>query len=1100
MSVEPKVESPFSQFVESVKSKIPIDALYTQLTGQQFVEEGSRLRAKVIWREDNNPSLTYYPNENLLTDFADPEPPNPEKPGRTYNVLDIFQKCGGAIGFSDALRMACEYAKVDFPDEFVKTKEIGDTPLNLGKGLKEIWELCKNKAKFFIENPDKRPASMVTFCNDRNIPMDLEFFRITNLGIAPEYDTVKGILKKYSIFPKRKDNKEVNIFAPEVAENALVFPLYNLDGGLCGLRFRWFSKKDFADWIPATPNCYFNAQRFKRRPLSRRLLMVEGEMNLVAFAIATWKVNPNQLDEALTIIYSTGSKSKSVGSYKTGFKSLLYFQDQDLVDPSSVLNPKENPLVITCTNISREIEAENLEVVDWKKIPYVQAKFDFEDLLKYNNYDLKCLRDIPTVSLPRYCVNAIKDFTDAITNEDNRRENQITLTMEIADKLKFAQRQIFRELAEKEFALSKDTVEKIDTTPRKASFGNYSINEKGEIVEKKANDHGVVTIVKTNFYLRIRSEITSYVQASDGSKVQKNYEVEIVTVSGKKWADEVPAEEVVEPSKMYGFCSRTATITDLVFTDGQLRDKFSVVTGLMLSIPVEHKTKIFSSLGRPFENHAMSLLHTDKFYLFPKISVIDGEVVENKNFEVRITHKGAEDKQMPYKFTIIDDQQFKEAGNLFWRHLRYVNNTNLMDTLISMVYDSATTELQGVGVVENDHGFPIYLEGQSGSYKTTAARFAMALIGDFKHQNSLMSYNGTLLSIEFNMLRVGHSVTCIDDMKTEDINSKEFTAFFHSIYGGTSRTRQNSTGDKQKGGDKMKCSVIVTSEGQPGIISESIAARMLVIRVAKESLEVNAERKKHLNLFLDAELGFKYDLMCGFFPRMIAWAQKRGSVPHARSIKKWKKHFDDLIEGKVENNAERPSDMVTRLVSAFEQICEFCKEHHICSEEEANEAFESFVVYWQKKIFDQITRIQKHSSKSKTVELLWQLINSGTINLKVFDGRKWLEDKKYGPTPILDITYPDERGRKLLIVSDFAVIKAMNSIIASGGTATPIIQTKFTEDLKEANVIDNVNGKTVLYPVPNDRGEINNHCRQIYGIDYNNLMKLAEKALKGSHD
>jgi hypothetical protein len=46
----------------------------------------------------------------------------------------------------------------------------------------------------------------------------------------------------------------------------------------------------------------------------------------------------------------------------------------------------------------------------------------------------------------------------------------------------------------------------------------------------------------------------------------------------------------------------------------------------------------------------------------------------------------------------------------------------------------------------------------------------------------------------------------------------------------------------------------------------------------------------------------------------------------------------------------------------------------------------------------------------------------------------------------------------------------------------------------------NVNGKTVLYPVPNDRGEVNSNCRQTYGIDYANLMKLAEKSSKGQHD
>ena len=70
-----KVQTEFSQFVESVKAKIPIDQLYTKLTGEQFSRVESRPRAKISWREDNSPSLCYVPDKNLLK--LKSFPPNP---------------------------------------------------------------------------------------------------------------------------------------------------------------------------------------------------------------------------------------------------------------------------------------------------------------------------------------------------------------------------------------------------------------------------------------------------------------------------------------------------------------------------------------------------------------------------------------------------------------------------------------------------------------------------------------------------------------------------------------------------------------------------------------------------------------------------------------------------------------------------------------------------------------------------------------------------------------------------------------------------------------------------------------------------------------
>ena len=1107
-----KVQTEFSQFVESVKAKIPIDQLYTKLTGEQFSRVESRPRAKISWREDNSPSLCYVPDKNLLTDFTD-RVEGSDKAGKSYNVIDILQKCGGAINFAHALQMACELIDEEIPDKFKKksNKELGHLPYNIGPKLKEVWQACQDHTSYLIDNPSKRPAQIVKFFEERNIPFEADFIKTMNFGIAPNYDVVFNILKEQGILHKGKDDKELNIFRVELNDNNVVYPLYNVDGGLCGLRFRQLDNKDFAEWRPAGNTCFFNGQRFKFRPQSnRKIMIVESEMGLIAYGIAVYEHlkklkigDPNidiakKLDESLRIIFSTGSKGGSVTIFKDQLSKVLYLQDHDISDMEEDIAPKNHPILKTCARISKEINADDLVVADWEKLSYIKPKFDFEDYIKHNDYKLESIELIETISVPRLAINAIKKYCSFIKNEDNRREVQIKYVMSVSDSLQYSQREVFKELVKKEFAISEDVQSNISSQHREAKIGPYSIDPLGRIVETSVDDNGnKMTHIATNFYMRINDEISYFSHSSN--TMEKFYNVEVVINGKVAGSGEIESTDIVDNKIMQGFLATKASLTDLVYFDNDLRGKsFPIITSLMSSIPVMNKRYVFSSLGRPFENFCMSFFKTEYFCLFPKVSVINGVIKYNENFEVNLSGKDAIIETSHFEFNISPEHDYRNALDLFWNTLRHVHDCNVIDSLVGIVVDSCARELQGIGIIENDHGFPIYLVGQSGTYKTTAAIMAISLLGKFKTGNDCLSWNGTSLSLEHQLLKIGNMAHCIDDLKVEDMASVEFARFIHNIYGGNTRTRMDSTATKIKGGNKLTCSVIITSESENENIPEAIAARMITLRIPICSKAVAAERdvfyRKMINPYEDNNEFLNIDLMRSITPRLISWMHKRGSIPYSTSIKKWKTVFVKILDefNAKKANTERPTDMVSRIVAGFEQMTEFLKNEGVANSLELDANFESFVEYWKKQIKKQMVRIDKQSSTHRVVDLLCQMIYSESIGIKVYKDNRWIESKRnYGNFPIRDITYPDGIGRKLLIMSPNSVIKQMNAQVDN---SIPIIVGKFTEDLKESGLFEMKDGKPMQYPVPDDQGKINfkNPSTAIV-IDYNKLMDIYQR-------
>ena len=143
----------YNKFVEELKSSINICEFYTKLTGNEFTKYDGRLRAKIAWRDDKNPSLSKVPGKELLTDFTESN----SKTGKpiVYDVIDLLLKCGKAADRWHAIQLASTYAnkKKAFEElaeqspatkkqKYDKKAEFAGNP-KLGEAIYQFWDICK---------------------------------------------------------------------------------------------------------------------------------------------------------------------------------------------------------------------------------------------------------------------------------------------------------------------------------------------------------------------------------------------------------------------------------------------------------------------------------------------------------------------------------------------------------------------------------------------------------------------------------------------------------------------------------------------------------------------------------------------------------------------------------------------------------------------------------------------------------------------------------------------------------------------------------------------------------------------------------------------
>lgn len=1146
----------YNKLVESLKAEVDIIDFYTKITGNIFTKVDGRERTKIAWREDKNPSLSKVPNKNLLTDFTDTN----SNTGKSmqYDILDILLKCGKAANRWQAIQIACDFANkkeafealVESSPIFKKQKisakeEYAGNP-KLGEAINVYWEKCKALAIKYSESIAEAPGCFNLFCKDRNIPRESIFIDQMNLGYALSYNETNELLGSYGLLNKGKDGKsDLGIFSKEFNNVALVFPLYNTYGALCGFRFRRLDQKQFSEWVPINRNCFFNAQRFKACDTNgNRIYLVEGEMNLVAFGIATFNqlkasmpegdkdlqehyIREN-LDLALRNIYATGPKSTSVAPFNKLIRRLLYIQDHDVQGVSEKTPILEHPVIKTCLKVANEVGADETRIINWYAHS-AKEKDDLESYLSNNNYDFKSIGKLQDSSIQAYLTDRIECYASSFHDPNDANIVRVKYINQIGQMLKLDEHRIaFFNRVQKIYG---EILPKIDETSNITDIGlvinvaagnktiDYEINSSGNIVRLNRNEEGdlLAPTPMTGFYLRVGKEISVY---DDTGLVNKLCTVEVVQENKVIKSFDVEAKHLVDSKKIIEALSMQCTFQSLKIYDDNIRlneKKFTeIICGPLRKIAPRASAHAFLSVGYTGQgsenNECAKILNADHYCIMPKYSVIDGNIVANSSV---IIHPKIE-KTMPFCFEKIDDDEFLEIANLFWNNLRKIHVTEILDSIYGMVMDAGCRSLLRNSLLQNaTHGFPLYLAGKSGSYKTTAALAGMWMVGSFNKQADIMDWHGTALSIEHQLKSAGTMIQCLDDLKIEDMKAKEFTSFFHNIYGGSTRTAMMDYGNKMKEKVKYKNSVIITAETENVAIPESIASRMLVLRLSRCSEEESRERLKNLIALsgeppkdetdedgdvwlcrpkIDEELRAslkmpiakpKRHLLPGLMARMIAWAQKRGEREYLRTLNKWHAFFKKVAAAAKATNTERPVEMITRILTGYETLVQFYIDNKLISVEEGTDALKALTKFWESEALLQFQRIGSQSTSLKFVKYLRQMIASDSIPYRSFKGGKPTSDATYvrGGYPIVDITY-DNGKRYILIVFPKSVIKEMNKLL--DGQETVFIEDKVISELKE----DGYFCKEMM-PKPNRSGYVKkrpNKEELCYAIPYEKLF------------
>jgi hypothetical protein len=970
-----------ASFINDLKARIIIHELYTKLTNITFVKDNSRLRARAAWRKDDNPSLTYHKGSNTLTDFADQSNYH-NKTGKVYNHIDILIATKTCKSIYDAVLYLANYVGEIIPGDLLKSIQ---QYTKYQEALMDVYQACLQTldSMFSGDGYQNRSFQLRSYCKDRSIPFDHDFFKLLEVGIWPARPIIEAICKKYDIDLDKKNDNEISFARfPDEENKALIFPLYNKHGALVGISYRTMTA------VKEIKRCILENQSVAMYGLNhaiseKNVAIVEGEMNIVQVAARFWESDPKSAAKAIKVMFSTGSlgNNPKLKYFEGEFNRVFYFNDVQLKDSEDKIKTETVDNVIDVYNYLKALE---FKTVYWHN---QRDKYDLDDYLREHIEDghkaylhifkSHSLKKTLAEFLYETIESKVKDFDDNVKdsarfafcerfntrlwNEADKNQLRVLyadVTNVDPDIVQHINNQEFTQIGNSPYYIKnnaywiEEIVDKQSGLKEKIQISDFIIRGNFKMIslggtKKPKSEDVVITGERAEIYANIHFQ---------GSKIVKGitFQSEHFVDYKKFWANVFATEiDLIDKyrekrEEAIFYCIKNTLIT--------------VTSKISFSTPGPHiKTMDTEGFMETLRPNLFVQGGTLKTFLNKNVSIIDGKVIPNSFLNIDLA------KCTYYKFGICTEEELVQTSHMLWYKLRYLHETLLMDGLIGYAMCAPIKHI----LDPNVNGLHLFLLGQSNSHKTSLARIIQNFYGDFATDDRVAAFsNSTPKYLEQSIQRTGSAICVCDEFKI----SKEYTIemmnhIIHHIFNGVGRGKLNSQ-SAMIDPNYFNSNVITTAEYTQDFETSAEARylRFMVPTINTEKLYNDINGSENLPKFKT------------FTPYLIAWQHQNIELLQER-YKFYKQTIEKVIED--EPNKGRVAMQMAMIMIGFYSFCRFIAFKNVCTEEEAEKEIQKLLLYFLSNAKVQAGRSTGARMIEKFKEYVAQGINTRKINMGV---------------------------------------------------------------------------------------------------------------------
>ena len=981
-----------ASFINSLKDRIPIHEFYTKLTGIPFVNDNSRLRAKVKWRIDDHPSLCYFSRNNTLTDFAD-QSNYSNKIGKVYNHLDLLLVTKTCKTYYDAIIYLANYVGELIPADLMKTIQHFT---KRQEALADVYTACRDTMNsMFLDTTDKRTSELLrAYCKVRCLPFERNFFDLLEIGLYPAKSIVDAICKKYELDPTKDDEISFAKFTEDFENKALVFPLHNKHGILSGITIRTMTdKKSIRQSLLNHDNLAMYGIHYALSTENHKAVAIaEGEMCRVAVAAALWN-KPDVAATAIRRMFCTGSlgNNNKLKQLEGELNKVFYFPDVKLKDPDKESLPETVDNVLEVYNNIKPLE---FRTVYWEN---QQDTYDLDDYLRehseskerYSAYmDIFRLRSLHK-TMPEFIYATIEQLVREFSPE-SRDSARYGYCERFAERLfNGADQNKLRALYKHITHVDSDVIEDIqEAVFTRIGTSNYFTKNHCYFIEEDDKSGNKIKTQISDFIIRGKNKMVSMMYRSKPKSEEidqcweNNEFYAELSQKGKREKKNIifKTEDLVDGKKFWN----NVYGVDINLTGGvidkRLDDVFFCIKN---TLPTKIEKFSFTTPGPHIKSFAPEILSetlrpslfvqggTLNTYLNKHVSVIDGKVVENKSIGVDLSKAGY------YKFSTCDNETLSQISHILWYKLRKLHVPSVIDGLIGYSFSTPIKHI----LMPNVNGLHLFLLGPSNSHKTSIARIFQNFFGDFATDDRVQAFvNQTPKHLENAIQATGNSICVCDEFKPSKVYTIEMmNHLIHNIFNGKSFGRLNTKGEPVDI-NFFTANVITTAEYTQDFETSAEARYIRFIVPPINTKEIFEELNSSTVLPL-----FK----C-FTPYLIAWQHR-----HIDLLKTKYQEYYNAIEDviKSEPNCGRIAMQLSMMIVGFYSFCKFIEDQSICSEEEADAAIQKLLLHFLGEAKIQLARSKETRAFEKFLEFLAAGIDTKRFNMATltYDGNDKLK-------------------------------------------------------------------------------------------------------------